>query len=222
VDFPTYVNLPFKQESELPSSYNFQDVRYHPEMVRYIINRYTEEGDTIFDPFVGFGTTVVVAQQMKRQAFGVEIDTDKISYLKNDLKLGDAIIQGDVTRMYLDRLPEFDLVLCSPPYMGKNDSADALTGYRFSGSYEGYLDKMQEVFSQIAEQCSPEGKIVIEISNLKNQQSLTPLAWDVGIKLSEVLTFEGEIIICWEGERREGGIYNYGYDHSYLLVYSRP
>ena len=46
---------------------------------------------------------------------------------------------------------------------------------------------------------------------------LTTLAWDVGKALSDVLYFEGEVIIGWEGPRdRE----SFGYDHAYCLVFS--
>jgi hypothetical protein len=43
---------------------------------------------------------------------------------------------------------------------------------------------------------------------------VTPLAWDVAAAVSQVLRFEGEIVVCWDH-------YGYGYDHSYCLVFSR-
>lgn len=59
-------------------------------------------------------------------------------------------------------------------------------------------------------------RAVIEASNLKHSGRVTTLAWDIAASVSTVLRFEGEIVVCWDGE------YRYGYDHSYWLVFSRP
>ena len=63
--------------------------------------------------------------------------------------------------------------------------------------------------------------IVIEASNLKSKGKVTTLAWDIGKKISEILTFKGEIIINWisDKENQSNGTYGYGYDHSYCLVF---
>ena len=39
----------------------------------HFINLFTREGDTVLDPFMGSGTTIVVAERMARNAIGVEI-----------------------------------------------------------------------------------------------------------------------------------------------------
>lgn len=221
MDFPTYISMPFAQETSLPQEYEFQDVRYAPQLVEYLINRFCPEGGVVLDPFAGFGTTLTVANKMGRKGYGIEIDGDKIDYMQRYLKLDQGLIHGDVNRLFLDRvLPRVDLILTSPPYMNKDDTADALSGYRFAGDYSGYLEKMQQIFEKLRQVMKPDGIILVEISNLKHQDKVTTLAWDVGIRLSEILSFQGELIINWTGERKEGGLYNYGYDHSYCLVYS--
>jgi len=67
----------------------------------------------------------------------------------------------------------------------------------------------------------PGTTIVVEVSNLKNHGEVTTLAWDVSKEISKVLHFEGEIVIKWENVNTEtnDGIYGYGYDHSYCLVF---
>ena len=39
----------------------------------WFINLFTDEGDTVLDPFMGSGTSVVVAKRMKRRGIGIEI-----------------------------------------------------------------------------------------------------------------------------------------------------
>jgi DNA modification methylase len=44
--------------------------------MRRLLQRFTLEGETVFDPFTGSGTTGVAAVQMGRRFLGVEIDPD--------------------------------------------------------------------------------------------------------------------------------------------------
>lgn len=39
----------------------------------WFIKLFTKEGDTVLDPFMGSGTTIIVAQRMKRRSIGIEI-----------------------------------------------------------------------------------------------------------------------------------------------------
>ena len=45
-------------------------------LMKWILENYTEEGDTIFDPFMGSGTTGVACVQTERNFIGCEIDPD--------------------------------------------------------------------------------------------------------------------------------------------------
>jgi DNA modification methylase len=214
---PTYLHFSNEFDEQLPAQFRLHDVRYTPGLVRYFINTYTQTGDVVLDPFAGFGTTLKVAKELGRRPYGVEIHQDRVEYMQS---LGlDQVIHGDIRRVNLKELPAIDFLMTSPPYMGLEDEADALTGYQYQGKYEQYLQTLCQIFKRLKSRFKPHAIIVVEISNLKQQHSLTTLAWDVGNILSEILEFLGEVIICWEREDRSSGSYGYGYDHSYCLVF---
>lgn len=48
------------------------------ELVRRIIGVSSNPGDTVLDPFVGSGTTVVVAKEMGREAIGIELNPEYV------------------------------------------------------------------------------------------------------------------------------------------------
>ena len=63
-------------------------------MVKRILANITQEGDFIFDGFMGSGTTAVACQQLKRHFFGCELNKD---YFEKSLKrLDDEKKQGEL------------------------------------------------------------------------------------------------------------------------------
>jgi DNA modification methylase len=54
-------------------------------LLRIILSS-TKVGDTVLDPFAGTGTTLVVAEQLKRKSIGIEIDKSNIESIKSRLE----------------------------------------------------------------------------------------------------------------------------------------
>lgn len=52
----------------------------------WFIKLFTQEGDVVLDPFAGSGTTLVVAQRMKRNAIGIEIMPEYYEMMKKEIE----------------------------------------------------------------------------------------------------------------------------------------
>jgi site-specific DNA-methyltransferase (adenine-specific) len=56
------------------------------ELPEWFIKLFTKENDTVLDPFMGSGTTLSVANRMKRNSIGIEIVPEYYKMVKNNLK----------------------------------------------------------------------------------------------------------------------------------------
>ncbi|MDR0521683.1 MAG: site-specific DNA-methyltransferase [Planctomycetaceae bacterium] len=64
---------------------NIHPAVYPEFIVQEIIKMLTKEGDVVLDPFLGSGTTAVVAKRMKRNYIGIEIHPDYVAYAEQRL-----------------------------------------------------------------------------------------------------------------------------------------
>ena len=61
------------------------------ELVSTILENFSEEGDIIYDPFMGTGTTGVVAKQLKRKFIGSEISQKYIDIAEERIKKSNSL-----------------------------------------------------------------------------------------------------------------------------------
>ncbi|HKI53406.1 MAG TPA: DNA methyltransferase [Anaerolineales bacterium] len=199
----------------LPEEFNNDHIRFSDSVVEFFLKEFTKEGDIVFEPFAGYGTTLLIAELMERIACGIEYTKRKAEYIRGLLKHPDHIIHGDSRRLLDYELPPFDLCLTSPPYTNKVDDENPFTDYTERVyEYSSYLKDIKHIFAQVAQKMKPSAHVVIEISNLKREREVTTLAWDVAREVSQILHFNGEIVLCWDKN-------SYGYCHSYCLVFSK-
>ncbi len=206
-------------ELVLPNKYQSEDVRFSDTLVASFISEFTKVGDTVFDPFAGFGTTLFVADKLNRKGIGIEYLPDRAQYIKTIVRNANSIIcDSALNQTVYDVLPDIDFSITSPPYMSKNNHPQyPFAGYEINGkNYDDYLDDIKKIYTLIKSKMKPNAYAVIEVSNIVNQEVVTTLAWDIGKTVSEVLTLKKEIIVDWtDGELEQ----EYGYNHSYCLVF---
>jgi DNA modification methylase len=211
----TFLNLTNTQKRALPPEFASEDVRYTEDLVEHFLGEFTKEGDIVLDPFMGYGTTLLVAERMNREAYGIEFDSNRWKYVQTILKAPERAILGDSRKLQDMSLPKFDFSITSPPYMGKHHTENPFTTYSTEGAgYEQYLRDLKDIYRQLKEKLNPDAHVVVEVSNLKHENNLlTLLAWDIARALSDVLRFNGEVVITWQES------YGFGYDHSYCLIF---
>jgi len=211
----TWLHMTKGNRTVLPPRFRRENVRASENMLEFFVNEFTEKGQLVFDPFAGFGTTLLVAEEMGRVGYSIEYSKQKTDYAHGLLAHPEHLIYGDSRNLLDYDLPLFDLCLTSPPYTNEKDAENPFVDYRQKGfDYPSYLQEIGKIFSQVAQKLNLSGHVVIEASNLKKKGHVTTLAWDIAREVSKFLRFDGETIICWDK-------YGYGYNHSYCLVFSK-
>ena len=80
------------------------DWKPHPtqkpvQLVRYLVEAYTKEGDTVLDPFVGSGTTAIACQQMNRHFIAIEKNPEYVAIARERLRVREERAEERKQRM---------------------------------------------------------------------------------------------------------------------------
>ena len=188
-------------EAPLPDEFATDDVRFPENLVERCLAEFSQPGDRVLDPFAGFGTTAVVAIRMGREAVAIELLPERVAFIRSRVDDGAIVHQGDARQLRTFDLGRVDVVLTSPPYMTRdNHPQDPLSGYRRpGGNYERYLGELRDVILSAAALLPPGGYAIVNIANLVDGGTLTPLADDLRAELMTSLELVEEIRVLEEG-----------------------
>ncbi len=87
--------------------------KFIPQVIRYAISRYTDEGDWIFDPFAGYGSVAIEASLTGRNAILWDLNPITrilalASTYKGDLSLKDFELDWDYVKPFIPRWDHID------------------------------------------------------------------------------------------------------------------
>jgi hypothetical protein len=182
--------------------------RFPLELAKWVVTDYSAPGDWVLDPFCGFGTTLVAAQQLGRQAIGFEKDADRGHFAAGRVELPNRVIIEDARHAPDYSLPRFDLLLTSPPYTSLRGWDDE--------SFASYQNDLRLIFTTLARSLRPRARVILEMCNVREGASVKMVAWDAARILADIFRFDGEVVRCNTGNEPAGP----GFDHSYLLVFT--
>jgi hypothetical protein len=191
------LTIPYKYERPLPEFQNGDDIKFPDTLVSALLDKFTKPKDVVLDPFVGLGTTFFVCENKDRIPYGVEADEERYQWVKSRIKTKEHLYLGDSGNINSFDFPAIDFSITSPPYMPHWHKWNPLSnGNPQYDGYDLYLQRMQEIYTQICEMMKPNAYLIVQADNLTNEQ-FSPLVWDLGKALSDVMSHEGEILVHW-------------------------
>lgn len=128
------------------------------ELPRRLIKMFSFVGETVFDPFLGSGTTSLAAMNTGRNSIGYEINSSFSSIIHEKLRVNQAQLTGDVITFGHDAL-KAPLSLDSLPYIFRDphgiDKKVDVKQYSFGSRFDQRPAK-RETFFTVKEVVSPE------------------------------------------------------------------
>ena len=95
-----------------------------PQVARNLILLYSKEGETVLDPMVGSGTTMVEATLLGRKGLGIDIHPEVVAmakkgvaFKKEDGMIEPKIEKGDARNLVSVEDNSIDFVATHPPYL---------------------------------------------------------------------------------------------------------
>lgn len=175
---------------------------WSPYIPRNVIMRYSVEGDTVLDQFVGGGTTAVEAKLTKRNFIGIDINPVAIERSKEkcnfecDSPSQIQLMLGDARR--LDLADEsVDLVCTHPPYADIIQYSEDIDGDLSHLKMKDFLCEMGKVADE-AYRVLKKGKFcAILMGDTRKNGMVQPLGFET-MRLFELAGFKTKEIIIKE------------------------
>ena len=213
-----FVTLPYALERAAPP-FETNAIKYPESLVRHFLKRFTAPGDTVFDPFAGLGTTLFVAEALRRVPYGVEADRRRYEWTAGQLRHWQNLRHGDSAALGRFGFPPIDFCMTSPPFMRRGEAWNPLAprqslGEPAKAGYAAYLRRLRTIVRRLAPLLRPKARVVVQVDNLPGsaRRPYTPLVHDMAAAFGRALTLEEEIIVAWRGAPA-------GYAHTHCLVF---
>lgn len=160
---------------------------FAPQIARNIIEMYTKQGDSILDPMVGAGTTLIEAKLLARNALGMDIDPEAVQLTENSLCFKhhppskQKVKVGDARDLSFLKDNSCDLVLTHPPYMNiiKYSNGKIPDDLSNISSLPKFCDEIEKIANELFRVLKPDKFCAILIGDTRKGKHFVPLAFHV-------------------------------------------
>ncbi len=197
------ISLNWKLERD-PPPFESNEIKFPEGLVRHILKNHTKKGDKVFDPFAGLGTTMFVAEEMKRIPFGFEAEEKKFQWVAGQMENWTQLIHDDTANIAKYNLPKMDLILTSPPYMPRHHKYNPLFGGDpAKAGYDNYLKRMSQIFAKLPAIMKKATPLIVQVDNLQHGKIFTPLIRDIANCLDKNFIQTGETKVLWQNPKTD-------------------
>lgn len=211
---------------------------FAPQIARNIIEMYSQRGETILDPMVGGGTTLIEARLLVRNAIGLDINPQAVEVTKESLKFNHSPPTKQIVKIADARDLSFikdnsiDLVITHPPYMNIIKYSDGQVNGDLSniGSMPKFCDEIEKIAKEFYRVLKPNKFCAILMGDTRKNGHFIPLAFNVMQRFLKAGFILKEDIIkvqhnCsstgrWVQKAKENKFYLIMHEH--LFVFRKP
>lgn len=209
-----------------------------PQLMKKFVDFFTKEGQTVFDPFMGVGGTLIACSLSNRKGIGVDLSKNYIDLYKKvckELSVSEqtAIVGNSLElEKLLSKDTKFDFILTDPPYgemlsKKRTGQKKKKTGVAVATPFtnhendlgnmerENFLESLKNIIAKSAEYLKPKGYVAVFVKDLQpNGNGHNMLHCYITTKLLEIpdLSFKGYKI--WYDATQK--LYPFGYPHAFV------
>jgi DNA modification methylase len=192
--------------------------KFPETLVREFIEFFTKSGQTVFDPMVGTGSTLVAALHSGRNSYGVELNPIYVDIAREIIgnekkKLGEkatqleaTVIQGDSNQIQSiiedNSLPTFDYMITSPPYWNMLHARGSSTQKRRRDD-----SALDVTYSDLPD----------DLGNIQSYEEFLSIITSIYSKIQPYLRERAYITIIVKNVKKGGVIYPLAWDLSRCL-----
>ncbi len=210
-------------------------VNWDPEIARNVILRYSEVGNTVLDPFVGTGTTLIECKLLKRDGVGVDISKEPIMLSRDRLNFDfDSLVQktfvGDARK--LDRIDDetIDLIATHPPFFKFMFSEEKTKDLADIKTIKEFIAEMKNVAKELFRVLKPGKHCAVLMGDAKHNNKHYPVAYNVmqmfldsGFELAEdVIKIQKGSDITKEMQEMSEKRNSLFLIHEHLFIFKKP
>lgn len=148
------------------SHWNFNGVKQHEhiamfpeELPKRLIKMFSYEGETIFDPFLGSGTTSLAAEHLNRKSIGYEINPSFLPLIREKINGEQLRLDSPQVEYFEDAIQSEDLSFDNLPYIFRDphrmDKKIDVKKLQYGSKIDNASQAREELFS-VREVISPE------------------------------------------------------------------
>ena len=171
---------------------------FAPQVPRNVIEMYSSRGETILDPMVGAGTTLIEAKLLGRDAIGLDINPEAVALAKEALRFPASLESyaragthrpasrqevriGDARDLAGIKDGSIDLVVTHPPYMNIIRYSEGRIAADLSniGSLPKFCDEIERVARELYRVLREAKYCAILIGDTRRGRHYVPLAFNV-------------------------------------------
>ena len=175
---------------------------WSPYIPRNVILRYSAEGDTVLDQFVGGGTTAVEARLTHRNFIGFDINPDAVAISTKKCEFDfetsctSTIRLGDARALDLSD-ESIDLICTHPPYADIIQYSEGIEGDLSHLDIKAFLPEIHKVAEESFRVLRKDKFCVVLMGDTRKKGMVQPLAFETmtmfqlaGFKLKEIIIKE--------------------------------
>jgi DNA modification methylase len=217
-----------------------------PQIPNQLIQRFTKKGETVLDPFVGSGTTLIEARRLGRNSIGIDISevaiklcVENLSKEENINNVFTEVIHKNCLEVNIEdilqnhQLKGLHLVILHPPYWDIIKFSDDDKDLSNSKNLDSYLDSLQQCVSKFADYLERRRYLALVIGDKYSNSEWIPLGFlamqkviDIGLKLKSIIVKNFEDTAAkrkqkelWRYRALVGGYYIF--KHEYIFLFQK-